>query len=116
MAAALFDRAAHGQATALSAGTDPADVIHPVVRQALLEIGIDVGTTQPRLLTDDLARQADLLVTMGCGESCPVVPGLPRKDWPLDDPKDKSLEQVRQIRDEIARRVSALVAELGLSQ
>ena len=81
-----------------------------------LEIGIDVGTTQPRLLTDDLARQADLLVTMGCGESCPVVPGLRRKDWPLDDPKDKPLEQVRQIRDEIARRVSALVAELGLSQ
>ena len=113
MAAALFRQLAHGQHRALSAGTQPAPAVHPVVREALAEIGIDVGAETPRLLTDELANQADVLVTMGCAESCPIVPGIVRLDWPLQDPKDLPIEKVREIRDDIQRRVSTLVAELG---
>lgn len=112
MAAALFARAANGRYHVLSAGTQPATDVHPVVRDALAELGIDLGTVRPTLLTAQVADQADLLVTMGCGEACPVVPGTRRIDWPLDDPKGQPLAKVREIRDEIARRVSELLAEL----
>jgi arsenate reductase len=112
MAAALFNRAADpALARAVSAGTQPGDQVHPVVADALRELGIDVSGLRPRLLTLDLAREAALLVTMGCGEACPAVPGLERLDWPLEDPKGKSLERVREIRDEVARRVRRLVEE-----
>jgi arsenate reductase len=114
MAAALFNRAAKGRAQAISAGTSPASTVHAVVREAMAEIGVDLSHAQPRLLTEEVARQADLLVTMGCGEQCPVVPGLQRDDWSIDDPKGQSLERVRAIRDEIARRVERLLA--GLEQ
>ena len=114
MAAALFERAAKGKATALSAGTQPVSAVHPVVQHALREIGIDVSARVPQLRTPELARRADLLVTMGCGDACPYVPGLRRIDWPLDDPKDQPIEKVRTIRDQIARRVSLLVDELAI--
>jgi arsenate reductase len=114
MAAALFDRAAKGNGRALSAGTNPGSALHTVVIDAMREIGIDLSVHQPKPLTPDLLHQADLLVTMGCGEQCPFVPGLRRRDWPLEDPKDKSIEQVRVIRDDIARRVDQLIDELGL--
>ena len=110
MAAALFNRAAQGRAQAISAGTNPASTVHAVVREAMAEIGVDLSHAQPRLLTEEVARQADLLVTMGCGDECPVVPGLRREDWPIDDPKGQPLESVRAIRDEIARRVDDLLA------
>lgn len=113
IAAALFNRAARGKAQALSAGTQPAAEIHPVVREAMREIGVEL-TARPQRLTDDLAKEADLLVTMGCGESCPVVPGVARADWPVDDPKGRPIESVRVIVEEIGRRVDALVAELQL--
>jgi arsenate reductase (thioredoxin) len=113
MAAALFARAAKGKARVLSAGTNPASAVHPVVREALAEIGISL-TTQPRLLTLALAQEADVLVTTGCGESCPSLPGVRREDWAIDDPKDQPLERVRAIRDEIADHVAALISSLGL--
>jgi arsenate reductase len=114
MAAALFNRATQGRAHALSAGTRPGGAVHPVVRDAMAEVGIDLSGARPQRLTDALARQADLLVTMGCGEECPVLPGLKRIDWPLDDPNGQSIETVRAIRDEIQTRVDALVSQLGL--
>lgn len=114
MAAALFNRLADpARARAISAGTDPGPRIHPEVASAMAEIGLDLSGARPTRLTDDLARGASMLVTMGCGEACPHVPGLIRRDWPLPDPKGRPLEEVRAIRDEIAARVEALVAELG---
>jgi arsenate reductase (thioredoxin) len=114
MAAALFNLLADGQlAEATSAGTDAADQVHPEVVTVMAELGVDLSSVQPRYLIDELARGADLLITMGCGEECPVVPGLERRDWPLDDPKDRPLEEVRLIRDAIRGRVEALLAERG---
>ncbi len=84
--------------------------VHPEVVAAMLEVGIDLRSVRPQLLTPEMASEADLLVTMGCGDACPVVPGLRRDDWPLTDPKGLPLERVRQIRDEIRARVAALVA------
>ena len=98
----------------MSAGTRPGTHVHPEVVAAMLEVGIDLSTAKPQLLTPEMARDADLLVTMGCGDECPVVPGLRRDDWPLADPKGLPLERVRQIRDEIRARVAALVAAEGL--
>ena len=113
MAAALFDRLADpAKARAISAGTEPGDRVHPEVVDAMREVGVDLSNTRPRLLTDDLAREADLLVTMGCGEACPHVPGLVRDDWPLPDPKGQPPQRVREIRDEIRVRVEELVAGL----
>lgn len=110
MAAALFNRLADpNKARAMSAGTQPASSVHPVVIDAMREVGIDLAAAQPSLLTAELARQADLLVTMGCGEACPYVPGLRREDWSLADPKGQSLEQVRVIRDDIRGRVGELL-------
>jgi arsenate reductase len=114
MAAALFNACADPErATACSAGTEPAERVHPEVVAAMGEIGFDLAAAKPARLTDDLAAGATLLVTMGCGEACPAVPGLRRADWPLPDPKGKPLGAVREVRDEIRRRVAALVRAEG---
>jgi len=111
MAAAFFDQLADPRlARALSAGTEPAAHVHPEVIAAMREAGLDLAGAAPRRLDDALARSAHLLVTMGCGEACPHVPGLRREDWPLRDPKGGSAELVRAVRDEIRARVAALVA------
>src|SRR6476469_8256742 len=112
MSAALFERAAAGRHRALSAGTTPGDRVHPEVVEAMRELGIDLAGRTPRLLTRELAEQADVVVTMGCGDECPYIPGKRYLDWELPDPKDRPLEEVRATRDEISRRVQALVAEL----
>lgn len=110
MAAAWFNLLADpAKARALSAGTAPGPRVHPEVLEAMSEVGVDLSTARPQLLTDDLAAGARLLVTMGCGEACPHVPGLSRDDWPLEDPKNKPVERVRAIRDDIRARVVELV-------
>src|SRR5262245_7318754 len=115
MAAAWFNLlAASDRARATAAGTRPAEQVHPVVVEAMREVGIDLSEAQPRLLTDELVRAASMLVTMGCGESCPIVPEwVRRSDWELEDPKGLPVEQVRPIRDQIKRRVEALLVEQG---
>jgi arsenate reductase len=110
MSAAFFNKYADPtKATALSAGTHPAEHVHPEVVEAMREVGIDLSGAQPRKLTFKLAEGANLLITMGCGDECPFVPGLRRDDWPLADPKGRGIEQVRKIRDEIDRRVRHLI-------
>jgi arsenate reductase len=114
MAAAFFTALADpAKAAAVSAGTRPGDRVHPEVVEVMREVGIDLSGRRPQKLTEPLARDAFLLVTMGCGDECPYVPGLKRDDWPLDDPKGQPLEQVRRIRDDVRRRVSALVDQYG---
>ncbi len=114
MSAAFFNALADAtRARAIAAGTQPAERVHPEVVEAMREVGIDLSAATPRLLTEELARQASLLVTMGCGESCPVVPGLERADWALADPKGQSLERVRAVRDDVRVRVVALIAARG---
>lgn len=113
MAAAFFNALADpARARAISAGTAPADRVHSEVVAAMHEAGIEIAGVTPRLLTRELAERAQLLVTMGCGEACPFVPGLRREDWSLADPKGQPLESVRAIRDEIRRRVEQLLAAL----
>jgi arsenate reductase len=110
MAAALFNRLADpAKGRALSAGTAPGDRVHPEVVTVMQEAGIDLSRARPQKLTPELAAQAQLLVTMGCGDECPYVPGVRRDDWPLEDPKGKPIERVRAIRDDIRARVEALV-------
>ena len=110
MAAALFNRHADpAKARAISAGTDPGPHVHPVVVEAMREVGLDLASAMPRKLTGELAAGASVLVTMGCGEACPVIPGVERDDWPLEDPKGQPIERVREIRDEVERRVRELV-------
>jgi arsenate reductase (thioredoxin) len=117
IAAALFNELADAsKAIGVSAGTNPTAHVHPIVVDAMREIGIDVSRAKPRLLTPELARTANVLVTMGCGESCPWVPGVAIEDWGIADPKDQPIERVRAIREEIRRRVAALVRERGLSK
>lgn len=114
MAAAWFNRLADpAKARALSAGTQPGGAVHPEVVAVMQEVGVDLSAARPTLLTDDLAARAQVLVTMGCGEACPHVPGIRRFDWPLEDPKGKPLDQVRRIRDDIEQRVAAFVKEQG---
>ena len=113
MSQALFERAADGRHGAQSAGTTPADRVHPEVVEAMEEIGIDVSDRTPRRLSDELAGSADVIVTMGCGDECPLIPGKRYIDWDLPDPKGLPLAEVRAIRDEIERRVDGFVAELG---
>ena len=114
MAAAFFhERADPAKARALSAGSQPGDRVHPEVVDVMREAGIDLSGARPRRLTDDLARGAALLVTMGCGEACPHVTGLAREDWPLPDPKGQPRARVREIRDAIRDRVRALLASRG---
>ena len=109
MSAALFERAARGRHRALSAGTTPADRVHPEVVDVMRELGIDVAGRVPRRLTRELAEQADVVITMGCGDECPYIPGKRYVDWDLADPKGRPLTEVRATRDDIARRVQALV-------
>jgi arsenate reductase len=117
MAAALFNAAAApAKAHALSAGTKPGHAVHPEVADVMREIGIDVSSATPRLLTDDLAGSVSMLITMGCGEECPYVPGVERDDWALPDPKGRPLEEVRAIRDDIRRRVASLIEARGWSR
>jgi protein-tyrosine-phosphatase len=111
MAAALFTRAAAGRAVGESAGTTPGERVHPAVVEVMREVGIDLAGVRPKPLTDDLQRAADRAVTMGCGDACPLV-RAPVIDWALPDPKDLPIGRVREIRDEIARRVKALVEEV----
>lgn len=114
MAAAWFNALADPRrARAVSAGTRPADHVHPEVVAAMREAGFDLSGARPQPLADVLAPGAALLVTMGCGEACPVVPGLRRADWPLPDPKGQPLERVRAIRDDVRRRVERLLDDEG---
>jgi arsenate reductase len=114
MAAAWFNLLADStKARAISAGTDPGPRVHPEVLAAMREIGVDLGDRTPQKLTDDLARGAQVLITMGCGDACPVVPGLRRDDWPLEDPKGKPLARVREIRDDVRARVVDLLRREG---
>jgi arsenate reductase len=112
MSRALFERAAAGKHTALSAGTTPAEHVHPEVIQVMRELDIDLSDCRPQLLTRELAEQADVVVTMGCGDQCPYIPGKRYIDWDLPDSKGRPIAEVRATRDEIARRVSDLLAEL----
>jgi arsenate reductase len=115
MAAALFNAVADPTlGRGISAGTAPAANVHPEVVAAMSEVAIDLANVKPQRLTDELARRAQVLVTMGCGEHCPLVPGLRREDWTLRDPKGLPIEEVRVIRDEIRVRVARLARELGV--
>ena len=112
MSKALFDAAADGRHEARSAGTTPADAVHPEVVEAMGELGVVLAGRSPWPLTRELAERADVVVTMGCGDECPYIPGKRYLDWELDDPKGRPLEEVRATRDEIERRVRRLVDEL----
>ena len=116
MAAALFNRRARrGVATAISAGTNPADAIYPEVIQVMADLGIDLSHDVPQLLTLDLATGARWLITMGCGDQCPVIPGVARDDWPLPDPRGRPLADIQAIRDDIDRRVQDFLNARGWS-
>jgi protein-tyrosine-phosphatase len=112
MAAALLDHHAAGRVTVRSAGSAPANTINPAVVTAMAEIGLDLSHEFPKPLTTDAVEAADVVITMGCGDACPVFPGKRYLDWELDDPAGKPVEEVRPIRDEIDRRVRALLGEL----
>ena len=117
MAAAFFNHLADpAKAQAASAGTEPGVRVHPEVQAMMQEIGIDLSDAKPQKLTEELASDAQLLVTMGCGDKCPYVPGLRRDDWPLRDPKGLPEDEVRVIRDDIKRRVQELLRTEGLGQ
>ncbi|CAN5460357.1 hypothetical protein BH20ACT15_BH20ACT15_14980 [soil metagenome] len=116
MSAALFERAAAGAHEARSAGTTPADRVHPEVAEVMSEVGIDLAGNRPAILSDQLARWPDVVVTMGCGDACPYIPGVRYIDWELRDPKGRPLDEVRSTRDEIDRRVAALAEELNAGQ
>ena len=116
MAAGFLQRLAEGHIEVISAGSEPADRINPVAVEAMAEKGIDISTRQPRLLEDAAVAQADVVITMGCGDACPFYPGKRYEDWDLEDPAGKPLAEVRRIRDEIELRVLALVAELSDSR
>lgn len=112
MSQALFERAADGRHSATSAGTTPGERVHPEVVAVMRELGIDLADRQPKLLTTELAGRADVVVTMGCGDECPYIPGKRYVDWELTDPKGLPVDAVRAIRDDIAGRVQALIGEL----
>jgi arsenate reductase len=112
MSQALFERAAGSRHTAASAGTQPGERVHPEVVEAMREVGIELADRVPRALTRELAEEADVVVTMGCGDECPYIPGKRYLDWDLQDPAGLTIEQVRAIRDDIARRVGELVRDL----
>jgi arsenate reductase len=112
MAAALLNRYGNGAVRVRSAGSTPADEVNPVVVQAMAEVGLDISHEFPKPLTGDAVHAADVVVTMGCGDACPIFPGKRYEDWELTDPSGKSLAEVREIRDEIDRRVRGLLADL----
>ena len=113
MSQALFQRAAGDRHTAISAGTTPAEHVHPEVVEVMRELDVDLAERKPQLLTRELAEQADVIVTMGCGDACPYVPGKQNIDWDLPDPKGRPIAEVRATRDEISRRVTALIDQLS---
>jgi arsenate reductase (thioredoxin) len=112
MAAALLSRMAGDRIEVRSAGTEPADQINPGAIAAMAEVGIDITTAAPKILTDDAVQTSDVVITMGCGDTCPYFPGVSYRDWELPDPAGQPLATVRAIRDDIADRVTALIAEL----
>ena len=112
MSQALFERAAAGRHEAESAGTEPAERVHPEVAEVMREIGVDLSGRTSQKLSDELAEWADVVVTMGCGDSCPYIPGKRYTDWDLPDPKGLPLDEVRALRDDIAHRTEALLTEL----
>jgi protein-tyrosine-phosphatase len=112
MAAGLLAKHAEGRVVVRSAGSDPADEINPAVVEAMGEVGVDISAEYPKPLTEEAVERSDVVITMGCGDACPVFPGKRYLDWELDDPSGRSLEEVRPIRDEIDRRVRALLTEL----
>jgi len=114
MALGWFEHLAAGRATAWSGGSEPADQINPVAVAAMAEVGIDIAAASPKRWTDEAVRAADVVITMGCGDACPFYPGTRYEDWELDDPAGRGLDAVRPIRDDIERRVRALLAELGV--
>ena len=115
MAAAFFNQLADpAKARAISAGTEPGERVHPEVLAVMHEVGIDLASAKPQKLTEELAKQAQILITMGCGDKCPYVTGLRRDDWPLRDPKGLPVEEVRAIRDEVKSRVETLLCKEGL--
>src|ERR1044072_6406665 len=111
MAAGLLDQLSRGPVRVRTAGSDPADEINPVAVEAMAEVGVDLSNEFPKPLTDDAVRAADVVITMGCGDACPICPGKRYEDWELDDPAGKDLETVRRIRDEIEERVPSLLEE-----
>jgi arsenate reductase len=112
MAAGLLQRKAGDRVRVLSAGSEPADRLNPAVVEAMEEVGIDISEERPKKLEDGMVRESDVVITMGCGDACPIYPGKRYEDWDLQDPAGKDLETVRGIRDEIASRVDALIGEL----
>lgn len=113
MAAGLLDKLAAGRVQVGSAGSDPADRLNPNVVAAMAEVGVDLEEEFPKPLTDEAVRAADVVITMGCGDACPIYPGRRYEDWELEDPAGKDLETVRRIRDEIADRVETLIGEIA---
>ena len=113
MAAGLLEQLARGRVNVRTAGSDPADEINPVAVAAMAEVGVDLSKEFPKPLTDDAVRAADVVITMGCGDACPIYPGKRYEDWELEDPAGKDLETVRRIRDEIGDRVRSLLEELA---
>src|SRR3954468_12280543 len=112
MAAAFLMELSHGAVEVRSAGSEPADHINPAAVQAMAEVGIDIAAEKPKILTDQAVRESDVVITMGCGDTCPFYPGKRYEDWVLDDPAGKDVAAVRPIRDEIRRRVQALLDDL----
>jgi arsenate reductase (thioredoxin) len=113
MAAALLERKAGDRVRIVSAGSEPADQLNPAVVEAMNEIGIDISAERPKKLEDGMVRESDVVITMGCGDACPIYPGKRYEDWELEDPSGKDLETVRGIRGEIAERIDALIGELS---
>ncbi|MFL5908306.1 MAG: arsenate reductase ArsC [Solirubrobacterales bacterium] len=113
MAAAMLERKAGSRVRVISAGSEPADRLHPAVVEAMDELDIDISTESPKRFEDATVRESDVVITMGCGDACPVYPGKRYEDWELEDPSGKDLETVRRIRDEIEERVDALLGELS---
>lgn len=115
MAMGWFNHLAAGRARAVSGGSEPGAAVNPAAVEAMAEVGIDIASAVPRLWTDEAVREADAVITMGCGDVCPVYPGKRYDDWVLDDPAGKGVEEVRPVRDEIERRVRTLLADLGVA-
>jgi arsenate reductase len=113
MATALLERKAQGRVSVVSAGSEPADRLNPAVVEAMEELDIDISTETPKKLEDGMVRESDVVITMGCGDACPIYPGKRYEDWDLEDPSGKELETVRGIRDRIEARVDALLGELS---
>jgi arsenate reductase len=112
MAAGLLQELSGGRVDVLSAGSEPKDQINPVAIEAMAELGIDIANNVPKILTVDAVRESDVVITMGCGDACPIFPGKRYEDWKLEDPAGKGIETVRAVRDDIKARVEALLAEI----